>query len=241
CVSSWVLGGLYGLVCVQPDTWRSIWVSVCPARYHGGLYGLVCVQPGTWRSIWVSVCPAGYLEQNSKNVLKRNLRQVISHPYYNSYTFDNDMALMELDSPVTFSDYIRPICLPSPQHTFPQGNSVWITGWGATREGGSGASVLQKAQVRIINGTVCNRLMGGQITSRMTCAGVLTGGVDACQGDSGGPLSSPGTGHMFLAGVVSWGDGCARRDKPGIYTTVTKFRGWIKEKTGPMCSVACLS
>lgn len=185
-------------------------------------------QPG----VWEAYLGLHIQKQNGKNVQKRNLRQVISHPYYNAYTFDNDIALMELDSPVTFSDYIRPICLPSPQHTFPPGNSVWITGWGATREGGSGASILQKAQVRIINSTVCNRLMGGQITSRMTCAGVLTGGVDACQGDSGGPLSSPGTSRMFLAGVVSWGDGCARRDKPGIYSTVTKFRGWIKEKTG---------
>uniref|UniRef100_A0A673X592 Peptidase S1 domain-containing protein n=1 Tax=Salmo trutta TaxID=8032 RepID=A0A673X592_SALTR len=185
-------------------------------------------QPG----VWEAYLGLHIQKQNGKTVQKRNLRQVICHPYYNAYTFDNDIALMELDSLVTFSDYIRPICLPSPQHTFPPGNSVWITGWGATREGGSGASILQKAQVRIINSTVCNRLMGGQITSRMTCAGVLTGGVDACQGDSGGPLSSPGTSRMFLAGVVSWGDGCARRDKPGIYSTVTKFRGWIKEKTG---------
>ncbi|XP_070761592.1 ST14 transmembrane serine protease matriptase a [Enoplosus armatus] len=165
-------------------------------------------------------------------VVKKNLKQVISHPNYNEYTFDNDIALMELDSPVTYSDYIRPICLPSPQHDFPTGNTVWITGWGATREGGFAAPVLQKAQVRIINHSVCNDLMGGQITSRMLCAGVLIGGVDACQGDSGGPLSSPAGSRMFLAGVVSWGDGCARRNKPGIYTTVTKFRGWIKEKTG---------
>ncbi|XP_071352984.1 ST14 transmembrane serine protease matriptase a [Trachinotus anak] len=185
-------------------------------------------QPGTWEA---------YLGLHTQRktgspVVKKNLKQVISHPNYNAYTFDNDIALMELDSPVTYSDYIRPICLPSPQHDFPAGNTVWITGWGATREGGFAATVLQKAQVRIINHSVCNNLMGGQITSRMLCAGVLTGGVDACQGDSGGPLSSPSGTRMFLAGVVSWGDGCARRNKPGIYTTVTKFRGWIKEKTG---------
>ncbi|KAG7479094.1 suppressor of tumorigenicity 14 protein [Solea senegalensis] len=185
-------------------------------------------QPGTWEA---------YLGLHTQRkiggaVVKRNLKQVISHPNYNAYTYDNDIALMELDSPVTYSDYIKPICLPAPQHDFPTGNTVWITGWGATREGGFAASVLQKAQVRIINHSVCDKLMGGQITSRMLCAGVLTGGVDACQGDSGGPLSSPSGSRMFLAGVVSWGDGCARRNKPGIYTTVTKFRGWIKEKTG---------
>lgn len=68
--------------------------------------------------------------------MKRNLKQVIPHPNYNQFTFDNDIALMELDSPVSYSDYIRPICLPAPQHVFPPGNTVWITGWGATREGG---------------------------------------------------------------------------------------------------------
>lgn len=41
--------------------------------------------------------------------------------------------------------------------------------------------MLQKAEVRIINHSVCNDLMKGQLTSRMLCAGVLTGGVDACQ------------------------------------------------------------
>ncbi|KAM9733306.1 LOW QUALITY PROTEIN: ST14 transmembrane serine protease matriptase a [Menidia menidia] len=185
-------------------------------------------QPGTWEA---------YLglhtqKENNDRVVKRNLKRIIPHPYYNSFSFDNDIALMELDSPVSYSNFIRPICLPSAHHDFPPSETVWITGWGATREGGYAANILQKAQVRIINHSVCNELMGGGITSRMLCAGVLSGGVDACQGDSGGPLSSPGKNGMFLAGVVSWGDGCARRNKPGIYTTVTQFRGWIREKTG---------
>ncbi|XP_036392375.1 ST14 transmembrane serine protease matriptase a [Megalops cyprinoides] len=184
-------------------------------------------------SVWEAYLGLHIQKQNTKFTVKRNLRRVIAHPYYNHYTFDHDIALMELDSPVTLNEYVMPICLPSPAHEFPAGKSVWITGWGATREGGYGASVLQKAEVRIINSTVCNQLMGGQITSRMVCAGVLAGGVDACQGDSGGPMSSlESDGHMFLAGVVSWGDGCARRNKPGIYTKVTKYRGWIKEQTG---------
>ncbi|KAG9348380.1 hypothetical protein JZ751_002115 [Albula glossodonta] len=175
----------------------------------------------------------GRTRQMGKFTVQRNLKQIISHPYYNHYTFDNDIALMELDAPVDFNQNIQPICLPSGSHVFPAGKNVWITGWGATREGGYGASVLQKAEVRIINSTKCNELMNGQITSRMMCAGVLSGGVDACQGDSGGPLSSKeSNGRLFLGGVVSWGDGCARRNKPGIYTRVTKFRGWIREKTG---------
>ncbi|KAK9521210.1 hypothetical protein VZT92_021034 [Zoarces viviparus] len=185
-------------------------------------------QPGTWEA-YLGLHIQGTI---GPSVVKRNLKQVIPHPYYNAHSYDNDIALMELASPVTYSDYIRPICMPAPQHEFSVGSTVWITGWGATREGGFAAKVLQRAQVRIINHSVCNDLMGGQITSRMLCAGVLAGGVDACQGDSGGPLSSPSGSRTFLAGVVSWGDGCARRNKPGIYTTVTKFRGWIKEKTG---------
>ncbi|XP_023207560.1 suppressor of tumorigenicity 14 protein-like [Xiphophorus maculatus] len=167
-----------------------------------------------------------------KFVVKRKLKQIIPHPNYNPNTFDNDIALMELDTPIEYSDYIQPICLPTADYKIPAGQNVWITGWGATREGGTAAKTLQKASVRIINHNECNKLMSFRLTSRMLCAGVLTGGVDACQGDSGGPLSSPEGECMFLAGVVSWGDGCARRNKPGIYSTVTEFLGWIKEKTG---------
>ncbi|KAK7151499.1 hypothetical protein R3I94_007975 [Phoxinus phoxinus] len=184
-------------------------------------------QPSTWEA-YLGL----HTQKDKQTATKRFLKQIIPHPSYNPYTYDNDIALMELDSAVTYSDTIRPICLPSGTDVYNSSDSVIITGWGATREGGSGAIVLQKARVRIINGTTCDKLMSGQITSRMMCAGVLTGGVDACQGDSGGPLAYLSSERMYLAGVVSWGDGCARKNKPGIYTNVPKFRGWIKEKTG---------
>ncbi|XP_028838745.1 ST14 transmembrane serine protease matriptase b [Denticeps clupeoides] len=172
--------------------------------------------------------------QIDTGVVEKGLKQIIAHPQYNHNNYDNDIALMELDSPVSLNKHIWPIFLPAATHDFPAGRSVWITGWGQTREdSGFLPVVLQKAEVRIINDTICNELMGNMITPNMMCAGVLTGGVDACQGDSGGPLSSKeAADRIFLAGVVSWGEGCGRRNRPGIYTRITKYRDWIKEKTG---------
>lgn len=132
-----------------------------------------------------------------------------------------------------YSSTVRPICLPDTSHSFPPGKAIWVTGWGHTYEGGNVVLILQKGEIRVINQTTCEKLMPQQITARMMCVGYLSGGVDACQGDSGGPLSSvEADGRIFQAGVVSWGDGCAQRDKPGVYTRLPVFRNWIKEKTG---------
>ncbi|XP_075932485.1 suppressor of tumorigenicity 14 protein homolog [Anarhichas minor] len=182
---------------------------------------------------WEVLLGLNVQSQTNEWTVRRNVKRIVAHPDYNPFTYDNDIAVMELNADVTLNQNIWPICLPSATYDFPAGREAWITGWGATREGGRAATVLQKAEVRIINSTVCKSLMDDEVTDRMLCAGVLKGGVDACQGDSGGPLSVTGpSGRVFLAGVVSWGDGCARRNKPGVYTRVTKYRRWITEQTG---------
>uniref|UniRef100_A0A3Q2D4R7 Peptidase S1 domain-containing protein n=1 Tax=Cyprinodon variegatus TaxID=28743 RepID=A0A3Q2D4R7_CYPVA len=171
--------------------------------------------------------------QTNEWTVTRRIKRIIPHEDYNTFNFDNDIALMELDSSVTLNQYIYPICLPPSSDDFPAGQEAWITGWGAMVEGGSSAKILQKAMVRIINQTTCKNLLQDDVTDRMLCAGILDGGVDACQGDSGGPLTviNP-SGRVFVAGLVSWGQGCAQRDKPGVYTRMTKFRSWIKERSG---------
>lgn len=172
-------------------------------------------------------------QYKQEGVQRRPLKRIISHPDYNQMTFDYDIALLELKEPLEFTNTIQPICLPASTHIFPAGLSCWVTGWGLLREGGQKARVLQKAMVKIINDSVCDEVTHGQVTSRMLCSGFLAGGVDACQGDSGGPLSCfEESGRWFQAGIVSWGEGCARRNKPGVYSRVTKLRDWIRKETG---------
>lgn len=182
---------------------------------------------------WEALLGLHVQSQTNEWTVRRNVKRIISHGNYNTVTFDNDIALMELDGDVALNQNIYPICLPSASYQVPAGQEAWISGWGVTSEGGVRATILQKAMVRVINSTVCKSLMTDEVTDNMICAGVLKGGTDACQGDSGGPLSVTGAGgRVVLAGVVSWGEGCGLRNKPGIYTRVSKYRLWIKENSG---------
>ncbi|XDV45073.1 hypothetical protein PO909_013240, partial [Leuciscus waleckii] len=99
-------------------------------------------------------------------------------------TNDNDVALLKLSSPVTFTDYIRPVCLAADHSVFNNGTDSWITAWGDISEGVSlpSPNVLQEVEVPIIGNRQCNCLYGvGRITENMICAGLLEGGKDSCQ------------------------------------------------------------
>ncbi|XP_054457788.1 hepatocyte growth factor activator [Anoplopoma fimbria] len=124
--------------------------------------------------------------------------------------------------------FIRPICLPDKSTTFPDEYCCTISGWGHMYEKAEGYSSLQEAIVRLIPHEACRRqdVYGNHVTADMMCAG-LNNCVDACQGDSGGPLACARNDVSFLYGIISWGDGCGRSNKPGVYTKVVNYIDWI--------------
>ena len=112
------------------------------------------------------------------------------------------------------------------------GVELRTTGWGSTSEGGAEQSLLRFVSVPFQPPAVCNRPQsyGGSVTTNMLCAGVEMGGKDTCQGDSGGPLTIQTPQGRMLVGAVSWGDGCGRPYKFGVYTRLSRFTGWIRSK-----------
>uniref|UniRef100_A0A671L686 Transmembrane protease serine 4-like n=1 Tax=Sinocyclocheilus anshuiensis TaxID=1608454 RepID=A0A671L686_9TELE len=121
---------------------------------------------------------------------------------------------------------ILPVCLPP--HQLSMKEMLVVTGWGLLKEKGELPSVLQKASVPLIDRSECSKpsVYGSAITPRMLCAGFLKGNIDACQGDSGGLLVYLSS-RWQLMGIVSWGVGCAREGKPGVYTDVSQLLNWI--------------
>uniref|UniRef100_A0A3B5MG14 trypsin n=1 Tax=Xiphophorus couchianus TaxID=32473 RepID=A0A3B5MG14_9TELE len=148
---------------------------------------------------------------------------VIRHPSYNSYTLDNDIMMIKLNSPAGLNSYVNTVSLPSTCAS--AGTTCLISGWGNTLTSGTNyPDKLMCLDAPILSDTSCRNSYPGEITNNMFCAGFLEGGKDSCQGDSGGPVACNGE----LQGIVSWGYGCAQRDRPGVYTKVCNYNTWIR-------------
>jgi len=151
--------------------------------------------------------------------------RVFVHEGYDAGTHENDIALVRLNGTVA-GDIIP---LAQGGEDLKPCQVLEVTGWGSLKEGGRASRVLQKADVPLIDNAICNApdAYGGEIKAQMMCAGYRDGGIDSCQGDSGGPLVLRGKDGPVLVGVVSWGDGCARKLKYGVYTRVDAYSDWI--------------
>ncbi|NXL83661.1 OVCH2 protein, partial [Alectura lathami] len=184
------------------------------------------------------------------------VKYVIKHPNFDPRRPMNyDIALLKLDGAFKFSSSVLPACLPHPGEKFEAGYICTACGWGRLRENGVLPQVLYEVNLPILNSKECSRALSTLKKpiqgDTIMCAGFPDGGRDACQGDSGGPLLCRRKhGAWILAGVVSWGMGCARgwignekkkyyeRGSPGIFTDLSIVLSWIQENmSAAFCSI----
>ncbi|XP_070140488.1 transmembrane protease serine 9-like [Drosophila kikkawai] len=165
------------------------------------------------------------------------VEKLIPHELYNATTTDNDIALVKVTPSLPLATYAAMEAIELSTEEPKVGATATISGWGYTTEGGRSSNQLQQVTVPIVDSAKCQEAYYWRpISEAMICAGVSAGGRDACQGDSGGPLVVNGK----LAGIVSWGEGCARPNYPGVYANVAYFNEWITNtsaKSRPVISL----
>lgn len=174
----------------------------------------------------------GRNDLNSQNGEERAIKKIISHPGYNNSTYDNDIALVQLNRPS--SQQLAALATPAEMDSFIQNsvNELTVIGWGRVEDGGDLSNVLKQVDVHFFHRSLCNSpdWNNGEVTINQFCAGEEQGGQDSCEGDSGGPIFiKNATGVAVQAGITSWGYGCAVEKQPGVYTRVVNYIGWIKK------------
>uniref|UniRef100_A0A8C4PD36 Coagulation factor IX n=1 Tax=Dromaius novaehollandiae TaxID=8790 RepID=A0A8C4PD36_DRONO len=191
-----------------------------------------CLQPGD-----NVTAVAGEYNTNAEDHTeqRRRVARIIPHPTYNATLnkHHNDIALLELEKPLSFNSYVTPICVGSREFTnalLKHGLGT-VSGWGSVLYRGRPATILQVLKVPFVDRPTCLKSTSISILQNMFCAGFSSGGRDTCGGDSGGPYATEIEGTWFLTGVTSWGEECAKPGKYGIYTRVSKYIKWIKDTT----------
>lgn len=169
--------------------------------------------------------------------VRHALRSVTVHPNFGDdpRSSDFDVAVLHLATPAEPGlQHAELITLDQEQKLAEPGDIVLASGWGNTSTVSQKfPQTLRKVQLPVVSRADCNAETSydGRITPRMLCAGFPQGKKDTCQGDSGGPLvvaaTKGGRRTWLLAGITSFGQGCAQPDFYGVYARVAVLRNWI--------------
>uniref|UniRef100_A0A1B6EQ65 Peptidase S1 domain-containing protein n=1 Tax=Cuerna arida TaxID=1464854 RepID=A0A1B6EQ65_9HEMI len=173
--------------------------------------------------------------------LEIDIEEIVMHYKYDqgSFTLKNDICLLRLSEDIEFSDYVKPICLPTSKDLMERsfvGSTLTVVGWGLLEQEPEprNTDVLQEVRVRVQPDKSCPHEITEEFQeSSHICAGNAQT-RDACVGDSGGPLMytavEGGVPRHYLVGLVSNGPLCSHENRaysPGMYTKVSKYIGWI--------------
>ncbi|XP_063285651.1 uncharacterized protein LOC134571380 [Pelobates fuscus] len=197
-----------------------------------------CLELSNTTSLYTVVLGAYQLSITNSHQVTSNVNSFIINSLYDGPWYTGDIALIKLSSNITYTEYIRPVCLPPGSISFTNCMNCWVTGWGATSFGGHfvDPQTLQQLMVPLITRDSCNAMynINSGLTYNVTviqsdqiCAGYQAGGKDSCQGDSGGPLVCQVDNVWYQVGIVSYGDECVLPNRPGVYTLVSVYENWI--------------
>ncbi|XP_050076061.1 collagenase-like [Anopheles maculipalpis] len=156
--------------------------------------------------------------------------EFFKHEKYNPLFVANDVALVKLPQKVEFNENVQPVRLPTGNDDF-AGESVVVSGWGLTENGGPVSQQLQYATLQVITNSECQKTFSPLVVRKSTLCARGDEKESPCNGDSGGPLVLAE--DKTLVGVVSFGHalGC-ERGFPAAFARVTAFRDWVKKHTG---------
>jgi trypsin len=202
---------------------------VLSAGHCGSVTGAAVASPASWPPQLINVRVGGVTQSDGE---KRTASRVVVHPNYLA-TMGYDISLIQLSQSSTMAP--TQVAGAGERSTWTAGTLETIVGWGTTEEGGDLPDNLQEARVPITTDAYCAGAYSDFDPATMVCAGFPEGGVDTCQGDSGGPMfGRTSAGVLRVVGATSWGEGCARPGKPGVYARVADeaLRPWIAQTTG---------
>jgi trypsin len=201
---------------------------VLSAGHCGSVTGAVVATPASWPPQLIEVRVGGVTQTDGEH---RSVSRVVMHPNY-LLTSGYDISLLQLSQSSTMAP--TQVAGAGERSTWSAGALETIVGWGATSEGGDLPDNLQEARVPITTDAYCAGAYSDFDPRTMVCAGFPQGGVDTCQGDSGGPMfGRTSAGALLVVGTTSFGEGCARPGKPGVYARVADetLRPWIAQNT----------
>jgi trypsin len=180
----------------------------------------------------------GSIDLRAKNRVRLNVKTHYIHPEHvaNDWGDSHDFALIELSEPIDFAKTkLSAISIADAGFeaagNYKEGVMTTVLGWGTTRENGNVTNLMRQVDVPLVSNERANATdsYNGHVDESMIAAGYDKGGKDSCQGDSGGPLviKDNRNGKTVLAGIVSFGEGCARAKYYGIYSKVSFAHDWI--------------
>lgn len=166
------------------------------------------------------------------NEVDHEVETILIHKNYSLDTDDNDIALIKLATPIKFTRFILPACIPErdfAEKVLMHEPAGIVSGFGKLSEQEKPSSIMKRLIVPYVDHQTCTESTRFPITDGMFCAGNGTEAKDPCQGDGGGPHVTRYRDTYFITGIVSWGEGCGRKGKYGVYTKVSKYIQWIHE------------